>query len=167
VTPVAARTDHISQTLAAGIQDITNAMVEDFKLSDVLRMILEAMYRALDFHRVIFCMRDTKIDTLTGRFGLGPGVEGVVKAFSVPMAATAVPISDASDPRIVQRLPGWYKRFYNAPTFLILPLLLKGRPFGMIYADKNLQGGLVLDEKELAMLRTLRNQAVMAFRQAG
>jgi len=97
------------------------------------------------------------------------------------MAATAVPdlfaticnkgadtlISDASDPRIVQRLPGWYKRFYNAPTFLILPLLLKGRPFGMIYADKNLQGGLVLDEKELAMLRTLRNQAVMAFRQAG
>ncbi len=178
---VAPRTDHISQTLAAGIQDITNAMVEDFKLSDVLRMILEAMFRALDFHRVVFCMRDPKTDTLTGRFGLGPGVEGVVKAFSVPMTAAAVPdlfaticnkgadtlISDASDPRIAQRLPAWYKKFYNAPTFLILPLLLKGRPFGLIYADKDQQGGLVLDEKELAMLRTLRNQAVMAFRQAG
>jgi len=173
--------DHIAQTLAAGIQDITNAMVEDFKLSDVLRMILEAMYRALEFHRVIFCMRDTKTDTLTGRFGLGPGVEGVVKQFSVPMTAAAVPdlfaticnkgadtlISDASDPRIQQRLPAWFKKSYNAPTFLILPLLLKGRPFGMIYADKDQQGGLVLDEKELAMLRTLRNQAVMAFRQAG
>ena len=179
VQPV--KSDHIAQTLAAGIQDITNAMVEDFRLSDVLRMILEAMYRALDFHRVIFCMRDPKTDTLTGRFGLGPGVEGVVKQFSVPMAASAVPdlfatvcnkgadtlISDASDPRIQQRLPVWFKKHYNAPTFLILPLLLKGRPFGMIYADKDQQGGLTLDEKELAMLRTLRNQAVMAFRQAG
>jgi len=180
--PVAAtRTDHIAQTLAAGIQDITNAMVEDFRLSDVLRMILEAMYRALEFHRVVFCMRDTKTDTLTGRFGLGPGVEGVVKQFSVPMTGVSVPdlfatvcnkgadtlISDASDPRIQQRLPAWFKKHYHAPTFLILPLLLKGRPFGMIYADKDLQGGLVLDEKELAMLRTLRNQAVMAFRQAG
>jgi serine/threonine protein kinase len=175
------KTDHVSQTLAAGIQDITNAMVEDFKLSDVLRMILEAMYRALEFHRVIFCMRDPKTDTLTGRFGLGPGVEGVVKQFSVPMSASTVPdlfaticnkgadtlISDASDPRIQQRLPAWFKKSYNAPTFLILPLLLKGRPFGLIYADKDQQGGLVLDEKELAMLRTLRNQAVMAFRQAG
>jgi hypothetical protein len=37
----------------------------------------------------------------------------------------------------------------------------------MIYADKAEQGSLVVDEKELAMLRTLRNQAVMAFRQAG
>lgn len=175
------KSGHITATLAAGIQDITNAMVEDFRLSDVLRMILEAMYRALDFHRVIFCMRDTKTDTLTGRFGLGPGVEGVVKSFSVPMNAPGLPdlfatictkgadtlISDASDARIAQHLPTWYKKNYNAPTFLILPLLLKGRPFGMIYADKAEQGGLVLDEKELAMLRTLRNQAVMAFRQAG
>lgn len=181
LAPTMVRADHITQTLAAGIQDITNVMVEEFKLADVLRMILEAMYRALDFHRVIFCMRDPKTETLTGRFGLGPGVEGVVKAFCVPLNAPGVPdlfaticakgadtlISDASDPRITQRLPAWYKKLYNAPTFLILPLQLKGRPFGMIYADKAELGGLQVDEKELAMLRTLRNQAVMAFRQAG
>jgi hypothetical protein len=60
------------ETLAAGIQDITNAMVEEFKLSDVLRMILETMFRALDLHRIIFCMRDIKTGhALTGRFGLG------------------------------------------------------------------------------------------------
>lgn len=181
LAPTMVKADHVTQTLAAGIQDITNAMVEEFKLADVLRMILEAMYRALDFHRVIFCMRDTKTDMLTGRFGLGPGVEGVVKSFCVPMSGTAVPdlfatvcnkgadtlISDTSDSRISQRLPLWYKKLYNAPTFLILPLHLKGRPFGLIYADKAEIGGLQVDEKELAMLRTLRNQAVMAFRQAG
>jgi hypothetical protein len=44
--------------------------------------------------------------------------------------------------------------------------VLKGRPFGLIYADMSEIGGLKLDEKELALLRTLRNQAVMAFRQS-
>jgi len=174
--------EEVAQTLAAGIQDITNAMVEEFKLSDVLRMILEAMFRALDFQRIVFCMRDPKTDVLTGRFGLGAGVEDMVRLFRVPMVPVGgVPdlfatvcakgadtlINDASAPRIAERLPAWYRKSVAAPTFLVLPLLLKGRPFGMIYADKAEQGSLVVDEKELAMLRTLRNQAVMAFRQAG
>jgi hypothetical protein len=49
---------------------------------------------------------------------------------------------------------------------LILPLQLKGRPFGLIYADKADKGGLTVNEKELSLLRTLRNQAVMAFKQS-
>jgi hypothetical protein len=171
---------HVAETLAAGIQDITNVMVDDFKLSDVLRMILEAMYRALDFHRIIFCMRDPKTDTLTGRFGLGGGVEGVVKSFNVPLSASDRPdlfaaicakgadtlISDTRDPRLASRLPAWYLKSFNAPTFLILPLVIKGKVFGLIYADKLEQGGLKVDEKELALLRTLRNQAIMAFKQS-
>ena len=36
----------------------------------------------------------------------------------------------------------------------------------LIYADKAKPGGIELGEKELSMLRTLRNQAVMAFKQA-
>jgi hypothetical protein len=170
---------HVAQILAAGIQDITNAMVEDTKLSDVLRMILETMYRALDFHRLVFCMRDPKLDALTGRFGLGAGVESVVHSFYVPLNGGAVPdlftaiclkgadtlISDSSDPRLADRLPAWYRRLYNAPSFLILPVAIKGKPVGLIYADKSEPGGLRVDEKELALLRTLRNQAVMAFKQ--
>jgi hypothetical protein len=49
---------------------------------------------------------------------------------------------------------------------LLLPLQIKGAPFGLIYADKTKKGALELDEKELALLRTLRNQAVMAFKQS-
>jgi len=37
----------------------------------------------------------------------------------------------------------------------------------LIYADKIDKGGLTVDEKELALLRTLRNQAIMAFKQSG
>ena len=43
---------------------------------------------------------------------------------------------------------------------------LKGAPFALIYADKAQPGAIELGEKELSLLRTLRNQAVMAFKQA-
>ena len=169
----------VTETLSAGIQDITNAMVEDFKLSDVLRMILETMFRAMHFDHIIFCMRDAKTETMVGRFGLGSGVEPFVKSFKAPLKAsppdlfaavcskgTDTMISDASDPKMMQRLPQWYRQGLNAQTFLLLPLLIKGAPFGLIYADKKMRGTLELDDKELALLRTLRNQAVMAFKQS-
>jgi serine/threonine protein kinase len=168
--------------LAAGIQDITNTMVEDFKLNEVLRMILETMLRALGFRRVIFCLRDPKTETLTGRFGLGEGVEGVASKIRVPLrpAAGSPPdlfsavcikgadtlISDATAAAIAARLPAWYRQSVNAPAFLLLPLLMKGAPFALIYADKAQPGGIELGEKELSLVRTLRNQAVMAFRQS-
>ncbi len=169
----------VAQTLTDGIQDITNAMVEDFKLNDVLRMILETMYRAMGFQRIIFCMRDARSDALVGRFGLGSDVDAVVKSFSVALKASPpdlfaavclrgadTMISDATEARITDRLPAWYRKSVNAPTFLLLPLVIKGKPFGLIYADKREKGGLALDQRELSLLRTLRNQAVMAFKQS-
>jgi len=173
------RSARIAETLAAGVQDIANAMVEDFKLSDVLRMVLETMYRAMQLDRVIFCMRDARTEMMTGRFGLGQDVEAYARAFRVNLRA-ATPdlfgvvclkgvdtmISDASQARIVQRLPDWYFKSLNAPAFLLLPLQIKGAPLGLIYADKLTRGMLDLDEKELALMRTLRNQAVMAFKQS-
>ncbi len=175
--------EEAAETLAAGIQDITNVMVESFKLNEVLRMILETIYRSLGFRRVVFCLRDPRSETLTGRFGLGEGVEAVAPLFRVPLKTVpGVPadlftavclkgvdtlIADASLPKIAERLPAWFKGPPHGASFLLLPMSVKGAPFAMIYADKAQPGGIELGEKELSLLRTLRNQAVMAFRQAG
>ena len=170
--------DDAAEVMAAGIQDITNSMVESFKLNEILRMILETMFRALSFRRIVFCLRDPKTDCLSGRFGLGDGAERVAAQFKVPLRVNAdlftavcakgadTLISDATVPHIASRLPAWYRESVNAPAFLLLPLMLKGAPFALIYADKARPGGIELGEKELSLLRTLRNQAVMAFRQA-
>ena len=181
------------EMLAAGIQDITQAMTDDFRLSDVLRMILETMFRAMDFRYVVFCMREGRQPMLTGRFGLGEGVDPVVRAFRVglpphavtqPGGATVPPpaqdllgmicargadtlIANAADPKVASRLPPWYAKTVAAPAFLLLPLVLKGSPMGLIYADKAEASALAIGEEELAQLRTLRNQAIMAFKQAG
>jgi serine/threonine protein kinase len=174
----------VADMLAQGVQDITQHMVgESFKLNEVLRMILETMMRALGFRRVVFCLRDPKTNMLTGRFGLGEGAAEAATAIQVPLRLTpGVPpdlfaavcakgadtlIADATMPAIAGRLPTWFTQKVKAPSFLLLPMLLKGAPFALIYADQANAGGITLDEKALALLRTLRNQGVMAFRQVG
>ncbi|MFM2263158.1 MAG: hypothetical protein RI959_1834 [Pseudomonadota bacterium] len=164
--------------LANGIQDVTNAMVDTFALNDVMRMILEAMYRGMGFQRVLFGLRDANTDCLTGRFGLGHGATLASKAMRVPLKGADDLISalcvkgadtlirDATAHNVASRLPAWYREHVAATAFLLLPMQLKGQTFALIYADKPAGETIELQEKELALLKTLRNQAVMAFRQA-
>lgn len=164
--------------LTAGIQDISNTLVEDFKLNDVLRIILETMYRAKGFKRVILCIRDAKNNAMVGRFGFGPDAPDVAKRFSFPLSFTPdifhaalskgvdILISDTNDPKIATRIPDWFRKGVAAETFLLFPLCIKGKPMALIYADRDHAGEIVISEKELSLLRTLRNQAVLAIKQS-
>jgi len=173
----------VSDVLAAGIQDITDTLAGDtFRLNEVLRMVLETMYRALGFQRMVFCLRDPASGRLNGRFGLGDRAAALSPLFQVPLRWPAhqppdlfgavclkgsdTLIADAHAPAIAQRLPAWYRQQVNAPSFLLLPMLMKQAPFALIYADQAQVGNLLVGDRELALLRTLRNQAVMAFRQS-
>ena len=172
----------VTDMLAAGIQDITDSLAGDsFRLNEVLRMVLETMYRALGFQRMVFCLRDASTGKLNGRFGLGDRAALLSPRFQVPLRWPAgqlpdlfgavclkgsdTQIADSRQPAIAQRLPAWYRQHVDAPSFLLLPMMMKGAPFAMIYADQAQPGPLVVGDRELALLRTLRNQAVVAFRQ--
>ena len=165
--------------LMAGIQDISNTLVEEFKLNDILRIILETMYRAKGFKRVILCVRDARSNNMLGRFGIGPDAFEIAKKFNFSLVFTPdifhaalskgvdILISDTKDPKIVARIPEWYSKGINAGTFVIFPLCVKTNPVAMIYADADRAGDIVIPEKELSLLRTLRNQAVLAMKQSG
>ena len=167
-----------SDILSAGVQDIVNAMAGGtVRIDDVLRMVLETMYRALGFRQVLFCLRDARSDEMRGRIGIGEGHEAAVKAMRVPLGAQGdlfaalcrkgsdLLFADTTEPKAAQRLPAWYRQGFDAGAFVLLPMMHKDKPLGMIYADSARPNGIVLDEKGFALLRTLRNQAVMAFRQ--
>ena len=164
--------------LMAGIQDISNTLVEDFKLNDVLRIILETMYRAKGFKRVVLCVRDARSNSMLGRFGFGPDASEKSKRFNFSLTFTPdifhaalskgvdILISDTNDPKISSRIPEWYRKGINAGTFVIFPLCIKGNPVALIYADCERAGEIVIPEKELSLLRTLRNQALLAIKQS-
>uniref|UniRef100_Q47FN0 Protein kinase:GAF n=1 Tax=Dechloromonas aromatica (strain RCB) TaxID=159087 RepID=Q47FN0_DECAR len=163
--------------LTAGIQDISNTLIDGFQLNDVLRIILETMYRAMGFKRIVLCIRDVKAGAMQGRFGFGPDANELARAFRFPLsftpdifhAATSkgvdLLISDINDPKIAGRIPDWYRKAVPAHSFVLFPLNIKGSPVALIYADRDEPGGISIPEKELQLLRTLRNQAVLAIKQ--
>lgn len=178
----ALRGEAVTAALTAGIADVTQSLASgEFKLNDVLRMVLETMLRALALQRVVFCLRDPRTEALTGRLALGLGSPDIARSFVIPLrerlgeppdlfaalcrkGADTV-ISDTSRGGISARLPAWHAQHLKAPSFLLLPLMMRNAPFGLIYADAARAGAIAPEEKELALLRALRNQVVMAFRQ--
>ena len=124
--------------LAAGIQDITNTLVEQYRLNDVLQMILETMLRPW-IAAVVFCLKDQD-RCLAGRIGMGRGrwskpcskvpVDRVQLAQADLFAAVCLKnldtlIADASKPAVVSRLPEVVQRPRAGAHFLLLPMVVK------------------------------------------
>jgi eukaryotic-like serine/threonine-protein kinase len=182
--PAAESADAAARMLALeeGISRVTSSLAGDsFKLNEVLRTILQTMHEGLGFRCVVFGLRDPKSGMITGRFGLGAPASALSAQFRVDVnpngpvdlltvackKAADTLISDAAADNVRSRLPAWLQREADARSFVLLPMTMKSAPFALIYADCATPGGIVLGERELSLLRTLRNQAVMAFKTAG
>jgi len=164
--------------LAAGVQDITNTLVGEHTLNDVLRIILETMYRAIGFDRVLLFTLDARQQSLRCRFGFGTDAEQIVhKAVSIPLDgvrdlfyAAAVMgadlcIQDVESDKVKPHVPAWYRTSIGARGMVLLPIVDRKRTVGLIYADSNSPATLHFSSEELGLLKTLRNQAVLALRQ--
>jgi serine/threonine protein kinase len=171
-------TEDAQAILTAGIQDISNSLVDDVQLNDILRITLETMYRAMGFQRVLLCLRDARTEQMTGRFGFGPDTNEIARGFHFPLSYAAdvfhlatskavdIIITDIDDPKIAERVPAWYRQLTTARTFVLFPLNIKGKSLAMIYCDKDKAGAIAIPERELALLKTLRNQALLAIKQS-
>lgn len=164
--------------LTAGLQDISTALAEDGNsLNDILRMVIEAFYRGVGFDRVMLCLKDARTDTMNGRFGFGDDIGDLIKAFRIPLGFSPdvfhlalskgadILITDIDEENIRHRVPDWYRKRVAARTFVLFPLIVRGRPIALIYGDKRLPGEIALHEKELGLLKALRNQAILALKQ--
>lgn len=165
--------------LTSGLQDVGNSLIDDdISINDILRMILEAMYTGMGFEHVVLCIKDGRHNTMCGKFGFGDDVQSLVKAIDFPIAGQPdvflvalqnnadILITDIDDPQIATRIPAWYRQNVSARTFVLFPVIVKGKPVGLIYADRPRPGDITIPEKELSLLKSLRNQAVLAIRQS-
>jgi len=126
----------------------------------------------------VLCIKDGRRNAMCGKFGFGDDVQRLVKAFDFSLAGQPdvflvalqnnadILISDIDDSKIATRIPAWYRRHVPAHTFVLFPIIVKGKPVGLIYADRPHAGDITIPEKELSLLKSLRNQAVLAIRQS-
>lgn len=177
--PAPRSSEEVQAILASGLQDVSNSLIDDaVSINDILRMILEAMYTGMGFARVVLCIKDARRNTMHGKFGFGADVQDLVSSFDFPLAAPPdvflvalqnnadILITDVDDPKIAARIPAWYRSHVAAGTFVLFPIVVKGKPIGLIYADRPHAGDIAIPEKELSLLKSLRNQAVLAIRQS-
>lgn len=163
--------------LAEGLQNISQALLDGAPLNTLLRMALEILHQGMGFQHVLLCIKDRKTDSMTGRFGFGQNIAQITHDFRFPLRPandvfhaalsknTDILIADINAPKIKASIPDWYRKVVSAQTFILLPLSLNNIPVALIYADKERAGDIALTRKELCLLRALRNQAALAFKQ--
>lgn len=163
--------------LSSGVQEITNTLVGSYKLNDLLRMTLETMYRGIGFERVLFCTRDVRQPRMVARFGFGLDIAKIQKGFDFPVSGLGdvfqlalsknadIFIEDIDADSIKARVPQWYRQLLPAKTFILFPLMLEGKAIGLFYGDRNEAHSLKITPEQTNLLKTLRNQAILAIRQ--
>jgi eukaryotic-like serine/threonine-protein kinase len=170
-----ARTE-CQELLAAGVQALSGRLLESFKLNTLVLEVLTTLQRAAGFRQVIFCVREAKTYALVGRIAVGASPNGDTDPGRLHIA-----MDDPSDPFAAAVFKGddlWLPdlpahalnlcKVQGTLGMLLLPLQLKGQPLGLIYADFGAEQAAPiarLGSKELALMGTLRNQVVLAFRQ--
>ncbi|NDY89592.1 serine/threonine protein kinase [Ideonella livida] len=178
MTSTALAGGHDLARLHHGIVEVTTALSADrFKLNEVLGLILHTMHQGLGLDRVVFCLRDPRSGQLLGRSNVGAGGDGLQQRIHVDLGQPADLFSHAclqGVDTVVEdlhslvagggRLPPWWPQADAPRGLLLLPLMLKSRPFALFYAEHDQP--LLLAENHLHLLKTLRNQAVMAFKTA-
>jgi len=163
--------------LTEGIQEITNTLVEDHKLNDIIQMVLETMHRAMGFNRTLFLVRDVKAHKMVARFGFGQDADAVLPKFRFSLDFSAdvfhlamskgadLMIEDIAAENIVGKIPSWYRQAVSSQSFMLLPVMVNSKPVGLFYADMGQANTMQVSPKQLSLLRTLRNQAVLAIKQ--
>lgn len=165
-----------AEILALGMQDLTAMMLGSYHIADVFKTVVEILFRSELFDHVLACVLDRASQTLTGRVGLGRDATALRSIFRIPLhftpdvfhAATAkgqdILISDTTADNIRTRIPDWYRQTVHAHSFLLLPVMLDGKPLALLYADR-VEAALQLPGQALGLIKALRNQTALALRQ--
>jgi hypothetical protein len=167
-------------TLTRGLHELTSLLISDYTLDDILRVILETMYRALGVGRTrtFFLLKDPSAPIVRFRFGLGQSANEIRAWLEVPLdrgddlfslalhRQRDVVIKDSGAPEVEQLLPDWYRQILSSRRFVVLlPLVVDQKPLGLFYVDGEQSSAGVLTSAVLNYLKVLRGQAVIAIHQ--
>jgi hypothetical protein len=113
---------------------------------------------------------------MSARFGFGEEVDTVLPRLKFSLAFVPdvfhlaidkgldIVIEDVNAEKISSKIPAWYRDSMDAQCFLLLPIMVNKKAIGLIYADMQKANSLQVSERQLSLLRTLRNQAVLAIK---
>jgi len=140
----------------------------------------------MGFNRTLFLVHDAKTRQIAARFGFGADADTILPKFRFALEAhgnskaadsfndvfqlamhtgTDLQIEDISAANIIEKIPKWYRQLIPTKSFLLLPVMVNGKPVALFYGDTIEANAMQVTSRQLSLLRTLRNQAVLAIKQ--
>ncbi|MCW7542122.1 HDOD domain-containing protein [Aquabacterium sp. A7-Y] len=156
--------------LARAATRLRVAVAQSQEAQALLRITAEAVFDTFQCQHVALALREPGTDVLVVReacgvreallrqhfrFRLGQEAD-LFSALCLKGADTL--IRDAATPTLAARLPAWFHRHVRAASLMLLPLIVDGVPVGLLYADKSQVDGFKLADRELNLLRALRDE---------
>lgn len=166
--------------LTEGLHELTGLLLGEYTLDDVLRVVLESVYRAMGVgrSRVLFFVKDPAAGVARFRFGLGQTTSDMKGWFEIPVSGAEdvfslamqeqkdIILRDLQAPEIAPLLPQWLKqRGIPNRCLVLLPLVVDKTAVGMFSLDGQKEIVPLLTPPVVNYLKVLRSQAVIAIRQ--
>ena len=167
--------------LTQGLHEVTSLLVTEFTLDDVLRVILETIYRALGVGRTraFFLLKDAALPKARFRFGMGQSAADMRTWMEVPLKGTQdlfvlalnqardLVIKDLRSAELDPLIPDWYRPTTVERRYaVLLPLVVNQRSVGLFYIDGDETAARLLTPTVINNLKVLRSQAVLAIHQS-
>ncbi len=163
--------------LTEGLQEVTYMLLEEqANLGQIFNVVIETIYRAFAYDHVVLALRSKANNEYCAKMGFGTDIDKLISNFHFPTTFSSnvfhaaihndvdLYIEDAMNKKIRVNIPEWYKKSLKAGSFFIFPLVVNQRPLGLIYADHSKARGIQLSSKQLNLIKTLRNQLILAIK---
>jgi len=176
-TMVAPRATALEQRLLTSVSAVSQALAESRGIGRGVQVACEALREMLQATRVVYLARDDAAAAYRPRAAAGCMLADLRARVAMPVqfapdlfhAALArgadLHIADIGAESVRGRLPAWQTlAFPKARGFLVLPVMVDGRPMGFFYADREVANAAPPDAGQVEAIRLLRNQIVLALR---
>lgn len=162
--------------LLAGMQDVTQVMASGrSKVNEIILLAMETLYSSMGFHFAAICIKDQKSGQYRARMAMGKNHAVRQAGFVFPAASAGdifhlalendadLIIADATTSKITALLPDWHRKLQaDTRSFIVLPLVVRSVPLGLLYADRTTLAPEGVSSDEAALIKALKGQVLAA-----
>ena len=164
------------ELLLSGVMEMTQTIASgNFQLNNLVLQLLEILLNSLGFQFVTASLKDPKTEKYVARTSLGQDWYKKQKNFcfssreSVDLFHLALKnnadlmIGETGSQKIHRLRPDWHlTHFPDAKSLMILPLIVNGKPIGLIYAERNCEAPEGVPPDETALIKAMKKQLIAA-----
>ena len=162
--------------LLAGVVEMTQTIASGkFQLNSLVLQLLEILHSSLGFQFVTASLKDARTEQYVARISLGQDWHKKQKNFCFPSRDAMdlfhlalknnvdLMIGETGSEKIHRLRPDWHlAHFPDVKSLMILPLIVHGKPIGLIYAERDCEASEGVPPDETGLIKTMKNQLIAA-----